>query len=711
MWTRIFRSVCLIAGVAGLVLLGRFYYSVTDARSTIEAGNLRSAQKDTLKMALEINNSLSQVVDATRLIQDELSGQEGSDLTPEQIRQSLDHVSAFIKKTNSPLKMQTIGIIDIQDEELSLYYIRDEQGKFHTPQPDECVHDKAWLLDMFNSIEGEEGHWSEPQTGVCNNSLSVTYVRSFYRVDQDQKQIKTVVYATLPLNDVQELINQLYLGDEGYAYIASYDCRYLAHQHASLLGDGLTATPDECTPVLSDEIKKSAIYDPANLISYIAWSISGQIILREGEIDGRPYWYFFEPIPATGWTLGVVLQKDPHNELVMEKKQTTVKLVLLLAASLFLISIFAFKLRLESLSSLWAVSTTASALIAGVIVLIWALEIVSPSTANTTVPLSNHALLITEVDHVNQAFDSKGLPLPVQIPTGIFIESCAVNGSDVTITGYVWQKFPAGSIDEENPPEVIFTDSQSQEETLAYQFEDGDQIVVGHYFRVSQTQAFSSNKYPLDLATISIQLQAADLNKNYLLVPDLGSYYETNPSGKPGIKSGLILNNWDIIGSTFTYDAEQRDVDFGSTQIMQYDLPILQFDMELKRFILPSLLSYGITAIVTAILMFSLVVSQAENLRSVLTEAFALFFVIVVAHVGLRSELASQSIAYLEILFIILYCLILMGALNGLLQFVEFKIPLISYENGLVFKLSYWPILFGVFLIASINLFYPHLFR
>jgi hypothetical protein len=235
--------------------------------------------------------------------------------------------------------------------------------------------------------------------------------------------------------------------------------------------------------------------------------------------------------------------------------------------------------------------------------------------------------------------------------------------------------------------------------------------VIGNYFRVSQTQTFASDKYPVDLSTISLQIQPTDLQENYLLVPDLDSYNGTNPSLKPGIKADLILNNWNIVSSAFTYQYESRDMNFGSKKIKQYKLPTLQFDITLKRFIVPSLLSYGITAMVTAILMFSLVVTKADNLRSVLTESFALFFVLVIAHVGLRSELAAQGIVYLEALFIILYCLILFGVLNGLLQFLEFKMPLLSYQDGLLFKLLYWPILFGGFLVISLALFYPNILQ
>jgi hypothetical protein len=383
-------------------------------------------------------------------------------------------------------------------------------------------------------------------------------------------------------------------------------------------------------------------------------------------------------------------------------------------------------MRLESLASMWAVSISVTVLMVGVIVMVWILEITYPSTLNSVVPaaasapnsciidsstiLSNHAVLDMDLGCIDKRFASNGATSPIRIPTGIFIENFSIDGRSLNFTGYVWQKYPAQLVTQESPPEVIFLDAQSQDLRLAYWIEEKDTVVIGHYFNVSQMQTFSSNKYPLDLATISLQLQAESLDMNYLLVPDLDSYYGTNPSAKPGIKADLLLNNWDVVSSAFTYDNKPRDMDFGSTSIKQYNLPILQFDIALKRFIVPSLLSYGITAMVTAILMFSLILSKAENLRSVLTESFALFFVLVVAHVSLRGELASQGIVYLETLFISLYCLILLGVLNGLIQFVNFKILLFSYQDGLLFKLLYWPILFGVFLIVSLRLFYPHIF-
>jgi hypothetical protein len=325
--------------------------------------------------------------------------------------------------------------------------------------------------------------------------------------------------------------------------------------------------------------------------------------------------------------------------------------------------------------------------------------------------LSNQAVLGQRLSEVDRTFEREGLPPPVRIPTGVFVESVAVDGRDVTLSGYLWQTYPQELAPEVDVPGLVFSNSQDDSQTETYRYIEQDTVTVGYYFRVSQQQTFASTRYPLDQETITFQMQPARLDLQYLLVPDLDAYSTTNPSGMPGLKPGVLLSNWNILQSSFTYSDDKRNTDFGSSKVIKlHNLPALTFNLTLARFILPSMLSYGITAMVIAILMFSLVVSKAESLRDVLTESFALFFVLVVAHVGLRGELAAQGVAYLETLFIILYGLIMVGVLNGLLEFTKIKIPILSYGQGQVFKLLYWPILVGSFLFISLRLFYPNLF-
>lgn len=698
MSAKIFRYICLVLGLAGLAFTIWFYASFVAERSERENGNLRDSQKDALKMAIQINNSVSQIVDTTRRMAKGLSDGE---LTRAGVEQRL-----MIEARRIPA-MQAIGIAyepDVLESDMGLYaryYVRNEQGTFQMVSFDYDYTDPLKGQDKWYARASElKGTWSEPVKDIQYGNLQVVYALPFTRWDRTQlKEVPAgVIFAALALDDFQQLVKELDLGDEGYAYIVSGKGNYLVHPNLILINTSMAKYAKELAdPNLENDVKQA--------IEKVA------LYKRDGMVDSRPGWYFYEPIPAAGWSVGIVLQKDPHNEMVNLQKTRWVQMGLLLMVSLTLISIFVFRSRSESQRSLWAVSAAATVCMLGVIILIWILEITSPSTLNFSNVLSSHAVLTTKLEKVDQDFLREGLAPPIRIPTGIYIESFSVDGRNITFTGYVWQKFPAALIDEANPPTVIFLDSQSHEQELAYQFTEKGTAVIGHYFRVSQMQTFASDKYPLDLATISLQLQVANLDKNYLLMPDLDSYNATNPSSIPGIRQGLHLNNWNLVGSTFTYNDEPRDMDFGSKKaIKQYNLPTLQFDISLERFIVPSLLSYGITAMVTAILMFSLVVSKAENLRSVLTESFALFFVLVVAHVGLRSELASQGIVYLETLFIMLYGLILFGVLNGLLQFVEVKIPLLSYQDGLLFKLFYWPFLFGGFLIVSLKLFYPGIF-
>jgi hypothetical protein len=98
---------------------------------------------------------------------------------------------------------------------------------------------------------------------------------------------------------------------------------------------------------------------------------------------------------------------------------------------------------------------------------------------------------------------------------------------------------------------------------------------------------------------------------------------------------------------------------------------------------------------------------HAESSFNVLSYAAALFFVVAVSHVGLRSELQAAHVVYLEHAYIVLYVVLLVVSVNSILFYSDISLPMLHYKSNLIPKLLYWPVITGVLLWVTLSFFYP----
>ena len=241
-----------------------------------------------------------------------------------------------------------------------------------------------------------------------------------------------------------------------------------------------------------------------------------------------------------------------------------------------------------------------------------------------------------------------------------------------------------------------------------YRFQRGNVEVIGWTFRAKLKQQPQVAKYPFDEAEIQIQIWPKSLNKNIVLVPDLDEYQFTNPTQTPGLVESLVLEDWTVKRSFFGYRYNKYNATFGSSQVIKkFNIPDLSFNIDIRRNILSPMVAYAITLSVVMALMFAVMVIHAETSFNVLSYAAALFFVVAVTHVGLRSELNTHDVVYLEHGFIIMYLVLLSVSINSMIFYSSINVPIVQYQDNLIPKLLYWPALQGILLAITISVFYP----
>jgi hypothetical protein len=79
-----------------------------------------------------------------------------------------------------------------------------------------------------------------------------------------------------------------------------------------------------------------------------------------------------------------------------------------------------------------------------------------------------------------------------------------------------------------------------------------------------------------------------------------------------------------------------------------------------------------------------------------------LFFVVIIAHINLRDDLATQGVIYLESFYFVLYGAILIIALNSLLVTSNVQFQVLRYRDNLIPKLLYWPVIMLISFVVTL---------
>jgi hypothetical protein len=307
---------------------------------------------------------------------------------------------------------------------------------------------------------------------------------------------------------------------------------------------------------------------------------------------------------------------------------------------------------------------------------------------------------------------------PVFIPTGVYIESMEFKGSyNVQVSGYIWQRYandlPQGIQEGFVIPEANYL--RFEEVDRARQ---GNEELITWSFKATLREQFDYERYPLDRQQISLLLWHKDFNRNVYLAPDLAAYTSPgDPATLPGLDKDIVLENWDIQQSFFSYRANAYNTNFG---IKGYEedqkQPELYYNVSIKRHLLSTLISRTITPLVILIQLFVLVAvigPDSERLEKfgvrpggVIFTCAAFFFAVLLAQNSLRGEVQAGGLVYLESLYILTYFVILAVAINSVLLVAQPNLKLFRDYDNLWAEALYWPaILLTLVVITLVELF------
>jgi len=331
----------------------------------------------------------------------------------------------------------------------------------------------------------------------------------------------------------------------------------------------------------------------------------------------------------------------------------------------------------------------------------------------------NHTLINTkstlnqQLNNFNKAFTA--------IPTGILIEHARFSRSDnevypgLLINGYIWQRYTIGQHDNINRG-VILPDAAGQLNLKElYRKREGNQEIIGWSFAAHMFQLFKLTDFPFDHRHIKLQLQHVDFEKNVILSPDLESYKSLSPESLPGISNPIL--HWQTQESFFTYKLRDFKTNFGVKSFISNEFPQLYFYAIVQRMITDSALMYILLLIAAAIILFITLLAFLKDKAlsgllgfstlGTLSVCSSLLFVLITSHIDMRRAIDIDGTAYLEYIYFIIYCAILIVGINSIIFAIYQNAKVVQREDSLIIKIGYWPVLlFSIVLVSFITLVY-----
>ncbi|MEM7049058.1 MAG: cache domain-containing protein [Acidobacteriota bacterium] len=547
--------------------------------------------------------------------------------------------------------------------------------------------DQEWYHD---TLRDQTTAWLEPQYGSASEAWQTIVVGPFAS-PQNPSDSAGVAFLSLSLDEFRELISDLQLGDAGYAFLVSAGGRIIVHPRDSYLGVNLRQLAEETGDGSLLRIAEAAEGQSSGVLSY------------RDELTDHQSWLFHQSIPTTGWTLAVVLIQEEVTaralgELHRQRPWIVVQAVVSALAVLML-----FLGPPGSARQRW-ISMGAFVVLTGGAVALVALTVHDHAVPlDTVVELTSQDGLERYIDDYQISMTNLGVGEAIQVPTGLFIQSLAfVDSNDVHITGYLWQRYHSGQL-QEILPGFVFPEAVDSRVRHAYWRHEGEDEVVGWYFEARLRQEFDYGRYPFDAKRIWVRIWHRDFDRNVLLVPDLDSYRLIHSHSRPGIEEDLVVSGWEVQSSFFSYVRNSYSSDFGvRSYVGKDDFPELYFNVLVQRESGGALIVNFVLLVVIAVILFAMLITvtrQDEQNRwlgfsflPLLGGVSSLFFVLILSHIQLRSEV-PENLSYLEWFYFLLYFAIL--AISLVAYGVASRSPhwVISYRDNLVSKLLFWPLI------------------
>ncbi|MFG2825634.1 hypothetical protein ACGFX4_40170 [Kitasatospora sp. NPDC048365] len=302
-----------------------------------------------------------------------------------------------------------------------------------------------------------------------------------------------------------------------------------------------------------------------------------------------------------------------------------------------------------------------------------------------------------------------------QIPTGVMIQTAQfTDANNVRLTGYLWQRLPAGADTKAAAVELpAAVDGGATEQVYVHTNSDNTQT-VGWKLRTTLREQFDYSHYPLDRQVIWATMWPK--TPGTVLVPDFAAYPPWVSESAFGLYTGMVTGEWRLHYTSFSMGESTTRTTLGrSDATTDTTIPAMHFSTGITRAFLSPLLDRLVPLIVITLLVFaSLFVVTTDNDRrslagfstwTVIGFCGAMMLVVAVQHSSLRSSTGSTGVVYAEYFYFILYLVIALVAFNVVEYTSTRRFRFLDWNGNMAARLLYWPVVTTLLLATTVVVF------
>ncbi|WP_422360705.1 PDC sensor domain-containing protein [Reichenbachiella sp.] len=569
---------------------------------------------------------------------------------------------------------------------------------------DYTVDTVATNIWYHGPLQNEAPEWSDPFFGTAAKVLVADYGLPFY-LDGSNKP-SGVISLIMDLKKLGAKMDSLAIGSTGTAMIFSESGHVVAHPISEYILD----------VDLQSVAEELGLADVVDIM----------LLTKEGYTDytrylGRTVYAFYAEIPHVEWKTLVVFNSE---DLLGQAEKLHFKLIRIchgLSGIVFMLFLFVISPKASINRKLWSISVCLSIIIVVNIMVMWYLNLNFNSSRGSSneVFIDNRTSLAAFINSENQKVSQLGLQKFIPVATGIFVEEFEFRDSyNVIIRGEVWQKWPK-HLARFYDAGIRFPQEALAARTLITKVsEKEDKNFVTHTWtvKVMLKMPFDYSKYPFDVRDVKIEIMYPDVESGILLVPDVDGYSDILPYSSPGINKDIYLNDSQLMSTQFSFNLVNFHDRFGNKRFNGLNqFPIMKYSINLKRRLLNVMVMNIIPISVVASMIFLIFYSLTKDeddksgvsMMGAVQSSAGFFFVLLVAHIGLRRRLSTPSLTYIESFYLTMYVILALLAIN-VVAFTKSKVQsgLLHYEDNLIVKISYWPVLLFTWMVITLLVFY-----
>ena len=699
----------ILYGIAALLFLALVYNAYELYAFTQEQNKLVQEKGLTTMNSLKekVDAILSTIVKEGELLANEFGANE---YTQEEIQQIIKESSLKIPALQGITACYEPYAFSKERQLFCPYYNKATGDYVYVGESYDYTDANAEGTAWYTGVRDNGANWVEPYYAKAAKDWYIDYGIPFHYSSGPKKgQVRGTITMSFVTSGFKSLILSLSLGKTGYGLITSTEGTFLSHPVNDYIG---TTNLKTITDAEENTILKSA-YEG------LLKGESGNVAFSAEDSDDKEL-FFYDKIPSNGWGIGLAFSK---NELLGSKaalNHRIIKLALFLSSFLLIIILIYFNKDYLDRQEIWQLSLFATILLIFNIVLVGYLEHTGSRRVNAdeSPPIADASSLGSFVNQQQSRREKVKLPNSIPIPTGIFIERIAFENSyNLNVAARIWQKYPVGlveTVDEgfhlpQTSPfaEASFAQESSRRVVKGINGKP-DYLLISWDFRVTLQQYLNYENYPFDKRHITIDIVPIKNEDNLLFTPDLDSYEFTIPSKKPGLNQNVKVSGNNIMKSYYNYSVESYDTDFGfGARTLFQEVPILHYNIDLRRILLNTFVTYLIPIFVVLIMMFILLIacSKTEERQGIIEGMAAFFFVLIFSHIDLRKEIITADLIYMEYFYFITYLMIILSTWN-LVTYAKNKAPIFDFNENQIFKAVYFPFFFLCVLMITLAKFY-----